>query len=98
MDRRLYVGGLPFGMTDGELKDLFESKCGSGSVVSARIIHDKETGKSRGFGFVEMDSSEKAKEARNLFKNETCGGRPIKVDTAQERSGDRRRGGGNEGY
>ena len=90
---RLYVGGLPWSMEDAELKTMFEEVCGESTVEEARVIRDRETGKSRGFGFVKMKSVEKANEAIDLFKGKQHGGREIRVDEAKEPSG----GGGNGG-
>jgi len=89
---RLYVGGLPFSMGDEALKAMIENKCGAGTVESARVICDRETGKSRGFGFVEVNPDAK-KKALELSGTD-YEGRNIKVDEAEERSGGGGRSGG----
>jgi len=88
--KRIYVGNLPWSTTDSELQALFSSH---GTVHSAVVITDRETGRSRGFGFVEMDDAdaEKAIEALNGLD---MGGRPLRVNEAHERQ---RRGPGGGG-
>ncbi len=96
---KLYVGRLPYSTTDQELADLFGR---IGQVVSATIIIDRETGRSKGFGFVEMSNDQEAQQAINDLNNSTVGGRTIVVNEANERrdnrgggfGGDRRGGGG----
>ena len=61
MSKKLYVGNIPFSTTDDDLRQLFESH---GTVVSARVITDRETGRSRGFGFVEMEDGNAAENAQ----------------------------------
>ena len=60
MEKRLYVGNLPFETTEEELNEMFQS---FGQVVSAKLITDRETGRSRGFGFVELDTEDAARNA-----------------------------------
>jgi RNA recognition motif-containing protein len=76
---RLYVGGLPFETTDDELKKMFDP---SGTVTSATVAVDKGTGRSKGFGFVEMPDDEEAKSAVSSLNGTTVGGREIKVEVA----------------
>jgi RNA recognition motif-containing protein len=100
----IYVGNLPFGMSEAELRQTFEAY---GQVDSASIIKDKVSGKSRGFGFVEMPSSEEAQTAIKEQNGKDMNGRALTVNEAKprtERSGgggggggrdrDRHRGGG----
>jgi RNA recognition motif-containing protein len=93
MGSKIYVGGLPFTATDKELSELFAKH---GAVTSARVIMDRETGRSRGFGFVEMSTPEEAKAAIADLNGTTMGGRSLVVNEAraQEPRGDRRFGGG----
>ena len=96
----IYVGNLPHATTEDELREAFEE---FGSVSSAVIIQDRETGKSRGFGFVEMPDDEEAREAISSLAGEEFGGRTLTVNEArprEERSGggNRRGGGGGGGY
>ena len=74
---KLYVGNLSYDVTEGELKDLFSSK---GDVVSVRIISDYETGRSKGFGFVEMETKEAGEEAISAFNGYDLKGRSMKVN------------------
>lgn len=82
MGKRLFVGGLPFATTDDELKEAFEAY---GTVIDARVITDHETGRSRGFGFVEFDTEDQAAAAIEAMNESELGGRQIKVSIAQER-------------
>ena len=66
MNEKLYVGGLPYATTEDQLQDVFAAH---GTVVSARIITDKSTGRSRGFGFVEMGSADEAQQATGTAGN-----------------------------
>ena len=79
---KIYVGNLPWSTTDQELSELFGS---SGEVRSATVITDRETGRSRGFGFVEMDNDEDAKKAIAELNGKDMGGRPLRVNEANER-------------
>ena len=103
---RLFVGGLPYAMTEEELRDLFVPL---GEVGSASIVTDRYTGRSRGFGFVDMTNDEEARKAVQELNGQSVGGRTITVNEAraQERrgggeerrgGGDERRGGGGGGY
>ncbi|GAC1449040.1 MAG: hypothetical protein PVS3B1_27250 [Ktedonobacteraceae bacterium] len=89
---KLYVGKLPYRTTDQDLNDLFGQY---GEVISATVIMDRETGRSKGFGFVEMSNDQDAQTAMNQLNNSTLEGRTIVVNEAQERRDSR--GGGNGG-
>jgi len=78
---RLFIGNLPFKATEDELRDFFSSH---GTVHSVSIISDKQTGRSRGFGFVEMDD-EAAKAAMSELDGKEFGGRNIRISEARER-------------
>jgi len=79
--KKLYVGNLPWSVDDTELESLFS---GLGEVISARVITDRETGRSRGFGFVEMDD-QGANRALEEMNGKDVGGRPLRVNEANER-------------
>ena len=85
--KKLYVGNLPFSATDQEVSDLFGQH---GTVHSVALINDRETGRPRGFGFVEMDD-DAAMAAIQALDGQEMGGRALRVNEAQERP---RRGGG----
>ncbi len=76
----LFVGNLPFSVDDTQLKDMFLQ---AGSVVSASVIKDKYSGKSRGFGFVEMDTEQSAAHAIELLNGTSVEGRPLVVNMAR---------------
>ena len=78
----LYVSNLGFHVEDEELKQRF---VGFGDVSSAKVIRDRETGRSRGFGFVEMDSAEQADQAMASLNNKEFEGRAMSVSVARER-------------
>ena len=80
MSTKLYVGGFPYTTTEDDLKAHFET---IGSVDSVAIIKDKMTGRSKGFGFVEMTDEAKADEAINQFNGKDFGGRPLTVNVAR---------------
>lgn len=80
--KKLYVGNLPYKMTDEELRSYFSS---SGTVESAIIIFDRETGRSKGFGFVEMASPDEAQAAIEAFDGIEYEGRNLRVNIAKER-------------
>lgn len=90
MGKKLYVGNLGFDVTDQELAELFGQV---GACQSAAVISDKFTGRSRGFGFVEMGSSEEAQKAIQQFDGQEFKGRALRVNEANEE----RRGGGGGG-
>ena len=80
MNSKLYVGNLPFSTTEQELQDLFANH---GTVISAKVIMDRFSGRSRGFGFVEMSSPEEAQQAISALHESELGGRPLIVNTAK---------------
>ena len=80
MNKKLYVGGLPYSTTESGLKDAFSL---AGSVVSAIVIMDKMTGRSKGFGFVEMSTEEEATAAIEMFNGKDFEGRTITVNEAR---------------
>ena len=82
MAKKIYVGNLSFTTSDEELKNIF---AGHGNVVSAKVITDRETGKSRGFGFVEMDSDSAADAAIAGLNGKDLGGRALRISEARER-------------
>jgi len=99
MTKKLYVGNLPFQTTEDDLSDLFS---GVGAVESVRIITDRDTGRSRGFGFIEM-GDEDADKAINEFNGKDMEGRPLTVNEARPQAdrgggGGGGRGGGGGGY
>jgi len=87
---KLYVGGLPYSTTDESLKELFSA---AGAVASTSIITDKMSGRSRGFGFVEMSSDAEAQAAIEMFNGKEYEGRTLTVNEARPQ-GDRPRTGG----
>lgn len=80
MSQKLFIGGLPFNTSTEELSQLFKQVPG---VENVTIATDRDTGRSRGFGFVEMDTSEAAAEAVRKFNGTTLGGRTITVEMAK---------------
>lgn len=80
MGSKIYVGGLPYSATEAQLNDLFAPH---GNVESARVITDKFTGQSRGFGFVEMSSGEEAQKAIAALNGTQMGGRTLTVNEAK---------------
>jgi RNA recognition motif-containing protein len=101
MSSKIYVGGLPYATTDAQLQEIFSAH---GTVESARVITDKFTGRSRGFGFVEMASAEEAQRAIQALNGTDLDGRNLTVNEArpqEKRSGGfgggERRGGGGGG-
>lgn len=81
--KKLYVGGLPYSVSDNQLEELFSSH---GTVESARVITDRMTGRSRGFGFVEMSSASEAQEAIDAKNGTSYEGQTLTVNEAKERS------------
>ncbi len=81
MSKNIYVGNLPWSADDAALSEMFSDH---GEVISARVITDRDTGRSRGFGFVEMDEAS-ADAAINALNGKDMGGRPLKVNEAQPR-------------
>lgn len=96
LGKRIYVGNLPFSATEDELRELFERH---GAVQSVALINDRETGRPRGFGFVEMDDPG-ATSAVKALDGQNFGGRSLRVSEAQERrsGGGGGGGGGRGGY
>jgi RNA recognition motif-containing protein len=89
----IFVGSLPFTIKETELKDMFEEY---GEVVSAKIITDKLSGRSKGFGFIDMTNDEEAQNAINSLNGAEVGGRKIVVNKSEPRSdSDRKRSFGN---
>lgn len=82
MATKLFVGSLAWATNDDGLKDFFSA---AGTVVSANVIMDRESGRSRGFGFVEMSSDEEAKKAVDELNGKELDGRPIVVSEARPR-------------
>lgn len=91
MKARLYVGNLPYQTTVDELRNFF---AGAGSVTDVAIITDRETGRSKGFGFVEFGSNEEADRAIAMFNGAQLGNRKLRVDRAQPRDKSARATGG----
>ena len=87
MSKKLYIGNLQWKTTEEDLKELFSNY---GTVTSATIINDRETGRSRGFAFVEMRSEEEAIKAMKGLNDKELGGRNLKVNEAREISSSKR--------
>ena len=81
---KLFVAGLPYDLDDAELMEIFEK---FGTVVTARVAMDRETGKSKGFGFVDMENATEAKDAIENLKDISLGKKPLIVKEAEEKSG-----------
>lgn len=88
---KLFVAGLPYDLDDAELMEIFEK---FGTVATARVAMDRETGKSKGFAFVDMPNREEAKDAIENLKDISLGKKPLVVKEAEERSGPPSGGGG----
>lgn len=82
MATNLFVGNLPYAMDSAKLQELFAQ---AGTVVSAKVISDKYSGRSRGFGFVEMATDEETKKAIEMFNGKDVEGRPLVVNEARPR-------------
>ena len=93
MGMKLYVGNLSYDITSASLEELFAP---FGSVRSAKVIQDRDTGRSKGFGFVEMADDNAARAAISGLHEKDCGGRPLTVNEARPRE-DRGGGGGGGG-
>ena len=93
MSTKLYVGNLSFDTSSEQLQTIFSE---TGTVQSASIVEDRETGRSRGFGFVEMSTKEEAASAIEQFNGKEVGGRALKVNEAKPR--ENRGGGGGRGF
>ena len=94
MGSKIYVGGLPYSTTETQLNDLFTPH---GTVESARVITDKFTGQSRGFGFVEMSGAEEAKAAITALNGTQFDGRTLTVNEAKPKEQSGGGGGGDRG-
>ena len=94
MAKKLYVGNLPFSSTEDELRKLFEAH---GAVESVNLIMDRETGRPRGFAFVEMADASGAGAAQQALDGRDFGGRSLRVNEANERRGGPGGGGGGGG-
>jgi cold-inducible RNA-binding protein len=97
MSMKLYVGNLSFQTSSDDLNQLFAQ---AGTVESAAVVEDRETGRSRGFGFVEMSSKEEAAKAIEQFNGKEINGRNLNVNEAKPREdrGNRGGGGGGRGF
>jgi RNA recognition motif-containing protein len=97
METKLYVGNLSYNTSEADLEALFEQ---AGSVKSAQIIKDRDSGRSKGFGFVEMGSQEEAEKAISMFNGKDIEGRALTVNIARPREerGPGGGGGGRGGY
>src|SRR5215204_4504923 len=89
---KLFVAGLPYDLDDAELEEIFEK---FGTIASAKVSMDRETGKSRGFGFVDMPNDEEAKEAIEHLNDISLGKKPLVVKPADDKGGP---GSGGSGY
>ncbi len=94
MAKKIYVGNLPYSIGDNELQGMFEPH---GSVQSAQVIVDRDSGRSKGFGFVEMSNDDEASAAIEALNGEDMGGRPLTVNEARPRT-ERSGGGGRGGF
>jgi RNA recognition motif-containing protein len=95
MSTKLYVGNLAFQTTSQELQALFAQ---AGTVESANVVEDRDTGRSRGFAFVEMSTPEEANSAIEQFNGKEVGGRALKVNEARPRENRAGGGGGGRGF
>ena len=91
---KLFVAGLPYDLYDDELVEIFEK---FGTIASAKVALDKETGKSRGFAFVDMPNDEEAREAMEHLNDISLGKKPLVIKEADERSSGGGYGGGSQG-
>ena len=94
MGKKLYVGNLGYGVTDSDLSKMFEAH---GTVESAQVIMDRDTGRSKGFGFVEMKTEQEAQAAITALNGKDAGGRALTVNEAKPRT-EGGRGGGRGGF
>jgi RNA recognition motif-containing protein len=94
MAQKLFVGGLSFSTSDTRLREVFAQ---AGSVESAAVVTDRDTGRSRGFGFVEMATTEEAEAAVKKLNGQEVDGRTLKVELAKPAGGGARRGAGSRG-
>ena len=93
MGRKIYVGNLAYGVSSSDLQQMFEE---FGSVNSAQVIMDRDTGRSKGFGFVEMGSDQEAQAAIDALNGKNVDGRNLTVNEAKPR--EKRGGGGRGGF
>ena len=94
MGKKLYVGNLPYSLSDSQLEQMFSAH---GSVQSAQVIMDRDTGRSKGFGFVEMSSSDEAEAAIKALNGMDQDGRPLTVNEARPKTEGGGGGGGGRG-
>ncbi len=94
MAKKIYVGNLSYDFSDSELQSLFES---FGAVSSAQVISDRDTGRSKGFGFVEMTNDDEAQAAIDALDGKDAGGRALRVNEARPRENRAPGGGGGGG-
>ncbi|MGQ9832213.1 MAG: RNA recognition motif domain-containing protein [Candidatus Villigracilaceae bacterium] len=92
METKLYVGNLPYSFGEADLQTLF---AGAGTVKSAVVIKDRDSGRSKGFGFVEMETAEEMRTAISMFNGKEVEGRPLTVNQARPQE-ERRPGGGRD--
>jgi cold-inducible RNA-binding protein len=95
MNKKLYVGGLPYSVTDAQLQQLF---AGHGTVESAKVIMDRDSNRSRGYGFVEMGTQEEAEKAIAALNSTQMEGRSITVNISKPREERPERGGYRDRY
>jgi RNA recognition motif-containing protein len=88
MSTKLFVGSLSYGVNDDQLKDAFAA---AGTVVSAKVIIDRDTGRSKGFGFVEMSNDDEAKRAVDMINGKEIEGRAVAVSEARPQENRERR-------
>lgn len=91
MTKRLYVGNLPYSTTESDIRDLFSQ---SGEITGVTLITDRETGRSKGFGFVEMSSEAEAEDAIRRFNGYSMNNRSLTVNVARPRDQQERSGSG----
>ena len=91
---KIFVAGLPYDLDDAELEEIFEKY---GKVISAKVAMDRETGKSKGFGFVEMSTDQEGKEAIEHLNDISLGKKPLVVKKAEDRPGGGSGGGNRSG-
>jgi RNA recognition motif-containing protein len=95
LGKKLYVGNLAFSSTEADLRELFEQH---GALQSVNVITDRETGRSRGFAFVEFEEASSAEKAQQALDGQDLGGRTLRVNEAHERGGGGGGGGGRGRY
>lgn len=95
MSKKLYVGNLSYSVTDAALKEMFQAH---GNVASAQVIMDRDTGRSKGFGFVEMETPQEAQLAISALNGKQLEGRSLTVNEARPKESGSRGSGGGQGY